>query len=70
MKYDELARLCCSTGTGHGLDAKVGCNENGELVIIEYYLHGEIDVITHQHNGWVRVDAYYEDGTTETEYKR
>lgn len=50
-----------------------GTNDSGETVIIsagssdgeEFY---RLD--TYQHNGWIRVNNYYEDGTVDETYER
>ena len=49
-----------------------GCTEDGENVMIEYYDGSEpyFKVTTFQHNGWARINIYYEDGSTEEMYER
>lgn len=43
---------------------KLGENENGENVQISIFFD-RICVSTMQHNGWVRVNTYWRDGTRE-----
>ena len=46
-----------------------GKNGDGENVIVEWY--GEyILTTTFQHNDWVRLNYYYEDGTVEEMFER
>lgn len=41
-----------------------GTNENGEDVRFSIF-HEKIVVVTNQHNGWVRKNIYWRDGTRE-----
>jgi hypothetical protein len=49
-------------------------NENGENMIIEGGKDTELGmffrVTVFQHNGWNRINIYYEDGTLEEEYSK
>lgn len=49
-----------------------GKNENGENVMIEHYDGDDpyFKVTTFQNNNWVRINYYYEDGSTEEIYER
>lgn len=51
-----------------------GENEDGEGQTIEVGADAEMGqffrVTTFQHNGWTRINIYYEDGTTEEIYKK
>ncbi len=47
---------------------KVGTNEKGENVIVEYGYNSNgryVRTATAQQNGWLRINYYYEDGTKE-----
>lgn len=44
-----------------------GTNENGEDVWFSVF-HDRITVKTHQHNGWVRINTYWRDGTCEESF--
>lgn len=63
MTYKELEQM--TEGTHLPL---AGENEHGEVVIIE---EGKVDeervfrVTTAQHNGWVRINYFYKDGSVE-----
>ena len=46
-----------------------GENEAGELTFFSVY-HDRIVQATHQSNGWVRINAYWRDGTREETYKK
>ena len=48
-----------------------GTNDDGEAVVIEWSNdYNAYKVATLQHNGWVRVNYYYEDGTVEEIYEK
>ena len=49
----------------------VGINEDGEKIIVEWSNeYGAYRVTTMQHNDWLRINHYYEDGTVEETYKK
>ena len=51
----------------------VGTNVEGEHVVIEDGASGDrhfYRVTTAQHNGWLRINTYWDDGDTEETYKR
>lgn len=48
-------------------------NVDNEVIIIEYGISNEerfFRVTTVQHNGWCRINTYWESGTTEETYKK
>ena len=49
-----------------------GVNEDGEHAIIEHYNGDDpyFKITTLQHNGWTRINYYYEDGSREELYER
>lgn len=50
-----------------------GTNENGENIIIQIGANSHdvyFKVTTVQHNGWCRVNYYYEDGRMEEMYEK
>lgn len=67
--FNELAKI--TKGKNLPLTA---VNENGENMIIESGKDTELGiffrVIVFQHNGWNRINIYYEDGTFEEEYSK
>lgn len=67
--FDKLAKM--TKGKNLPLTA---VNENGENMIIEGGKDTELGmffrVTVCQHNGWNRINIYYEDGTFEEEYSK
>ena len=49
-------------------------NGNGEFVIIQTYTNAAGEEVrqqkTYQHNGWIRINESYPDGTTTETYER
>lgn len=67
IKFDptDLKGMICLMDTyGDSKTMYPGTNENGETVHISIF-HEHIVVSTMQKNGWVRVNTYYKDGTSE-----
>ena len=64
MTYQELTALCI----GKCLPV-AGTNEYGENIIIERG-KGFFRLTTAQHNGWVRINTHYENGTSEETYSK
>lgn len=67
MTYQDLAKL--TEGKPFPL---CGTNEDGERVIIQHGKAGQpfFKLSTVQHNGWIRTNYVYEDGSTEELYSR
>lgn len=66
--FNEIKRQVA----GHKLPCTAE-NENGEMIVIQYGKDeaGEFfQLMTMQHNDWVRVNTYYADGTVTETYKR
>lgn len=71
--YDSIKKRCDKyKADGHTLPA-VSQNINGENTIC---VEGDADglhffeIKTSQHNGWVRVNRFYSDGSTEETFER
>lgn len=65
--YSQITRLMKTYGNSNHMF--FGENENGESITISVQPNS-VTVETLQHNGWTRINTYYENGTIEEMFRR